>query len=62
MALTTASNMYIGYAKAAEVVERAVREQETIIEVVRDERLLTEARIVEILDPVRLTEPGLPGR
>ncbi len=61
MALATALNMYIGYARAAEVVKRALREQKTIIDVVREEKLLTEAQIDEILDPVKLTEPGLPG-
>jgi aspartate ammonia-lyase len=62
MALATALNTYVGYARAAEVVKRAIREKKTIIEVVRDERLLTDAQIAQILDPVKLTEPGLPGR
>ncbi len=62
MALATALNTYVGYARAAEVVKRALREQKTIIDVVREEKLLTEEQIVQILDPVKLTEPGLPGR
>jgi len=62
MALATALNTYVGYARAAEVVKRALREQKTIIDVVRDEKLLTEAQIAQILDPIKLTEPGLPGR
>ncbi len=62
MALATALNTYVGYARAAEVVKRALREQKTIIEVVREEKLLTEDQIAQILDPVKLTEPGLPGR
>jgi aspartate ammonia-lyase len=62
MALATALNTYVGYARAAEVVKRALREQKTIIEVVREEKLLTEAEIAKILDPIKLTEPGLPGR
>jgi aspartate ammonia-lyase len=62
MALATALNTYVGYARAAEVVKRALREQKTIIDVVRDERLLTEDQIAQILDPIKLTEPGLPGR
>jgi aspartate ammonia-lyase len=62
MALATALNTYIGYARAAEVVKRALREQKTIIDVVREEKLLTEEQIAQILDPVKLTEPGLPGR
>jgi len=62
MALATALNIYVGYARAAEVVKRALREQKTIIEVVRDEKLLSEEQIGQILDPLKLTEPGLPGR
>ncbi|MBZ0169242.1 aspartate ammonia-lyase [Candidatus Methylomirabilis lanthanidiphila] len=62
MALAAALNISLGYARAAEVVKRAVRERKTIIEVVRDEKLLTEAQIAQILDPVKLTEPGLPGK
>ena len=61
MALATALNTYVGYARAAEVVKRALREQKTIIDVVREEKLLTETQIAQILDPVKLTEPGLPG-
>jgi len=62
MALATALNTYVGYARAAEVVKRALREQKTIIDVVRAEKLLTEDQIAQILDPIKLTEPGLPGR
>ena len=62
MALATALNTYVGYARAAEVVKRALREQKTIIDVVREEKLLTEDQIAQILDPIKLTEPGLPGR
>jgi aspartate ammonia-lyase len=62
MALATALNTYVGYARAAEVVKRALREQKTIIDVVREEKLLTETQIAQILDPLKLTEPGLPGR
>ncbi|MDE2059317.1 MAG: aspartate ammonia-lyase, partial [candidate division NC10 bacterium] len=62
MALATALNTYIGYARAAEVVKRAGREQKRIIDVVREGKLLTEAQIAQILTPVKLTEPGLPGK
>jgi aspartate ammonia-lyase len=62
MALATALNVLVGYARAAEVVKRAIREQKTIIDIVREEKLLTEAQIAEILNPVKLTEPGLPGK
>lgn len=62
MALAAALNTHIGYAKAVEVVKHAVREQKTIIDVVREGKLLTEAQIAQILAPAKLTEPGLPGK
>ncbi len=62
MALATALNVLVGYARAAEVVKRAIREQKTIVDIVREGKLLTEAQIAEILNPVKLTEPGLPGK
>jgi aspartate ammonia-lyase len=52
----------VGYTRPAGMVKRALREQKTIIDVVREEKLLTEEQIAQILDPVELTEPGLPGR
>src|SRR5574337_872767 len=61
-ALGAALNMSIGYARAAEVVKRALRERKTSIDVVREEKLLTEAQIAQILAPAKLTEPGLPGK
>ncbi|PWB48433.1 MAG: aspartate ammonia-lyase [Candidatus Methylomirabilota bacterium] len=62
MALAAALNISLGYARAAEVVRRAVRDRKSIIDVVREESLLTEAQIAQILEPMNLTEPGLPGR
>jgi aspartate ammonia-lyase len=62
MALAAALNMFIGYARAVKVVNRALREQKTIVDVVREDKLLSEAQIAQILAPVKLTEPGLPGK
>src|SRR5574337_1174731 len=61
MALAAALNTSLGYARAAEVVKRAVRERKTIIDVVREEQLLSETQIAQILNPMTLTEPGLPS-
>ena len=60
--LATALNSYIGYARAAEVVKKALREKKSIPQVVREEKLLTEDQIRSVLDPTSLTEPGLPGK
>jgi len=62
MALAAALNISLGYARAADVVKRAMRERKTIIDVVREEHLLTETQVAQILDPMKLTEPGLPGQ
>lgn len=60
--LATALNAHIGYQKASEVVKKALAEQKTIPEVVREMGLLDEATLKEALDPAKLTEPGIPGR
>ena len=59
--LATALNSYIGYARAAEVVKKALKEKKSIPQIVREEKLLTEDQIKKVLDPRPLTEPGLPG-
>ena len=58
VALATALNPYIGYAKAAEIVKESVASGESIISLVRKKKLLSEEDISRILDPVRMTEPG----
>jgi aspartate ammonia-lyase len=60
VSLATALNPYIGYAKAAEIVKESVATGKSIIEIARSRKLLTEAEIAEILDPVRMTEPQYP--
>lgn len=60
--MATALNSYIGYARAAEVVKKALKEKKTIPQIVREEKLLSEEQIKKVLDPKSLTEPGLPGK
>ncbi len=57
--LATALNPYVGYATAAEIVKQALRENRSIIDVVRERGLLTEEQIRELLDPYKMTEPNL---
>jgi aspartate ammonia-lyase len=57
VALATALNPYIGYAKAAELVKESVATGESILALARKKKLLSEAEIEEILDPAKLTEP-----
>jgi aspartate ammonia-lyase len=60
VSLATALNPYIGYAKAAEIVKESIATGESIISIARKKKLLSEAEIAEILDPVRMTEPEPP--
>jgi aspartate ammonia-lyase len=55
MALATALNPYIGYAKASDVAKEAVRTGKTIPRIVRERGLLEESQIKEVLDPRRMT-------
>ena len=60
VSLATALNPYIGYAKAAEVVKESIASGRSIIDVAREQNLLTEQQIAEILDPANMTEPRRP--
>ncbi len=57
--LGTALNPIIGYDKAAEVVKKALAEGRTVKEVVVEMGLLSPEEAEKVLDPRRLTEPGL---
>ncbi|NPA26160.1 MAG: class II fumarate hydratase [Chloroflexi bacterium] len=60
--LGTALNPIIGYDKAAEVVKKALKEGKTVKEVVIEMGLLTPEEAEKVLDPRKLTEPGLRKR
>ena len=58
--IATALNPVIGYSRAAEVVKKSLKTGKTIPEVCLEDKVLTEKELNEILDPHRMTEPGLP--
>ncbi len=60
--LATALNTYIGYQEASRVVKKSLKEGMSIPEIVLDEKLMDEATLNQILDPIKLTEPGIPGK
>jgi aspartate ammonia-lyase len=62
LGLATALNAYIGYAQAAEVAKEAERSGKTVVQVIRDKKLMNEDQIRKIMDPVKMTEPGIPGK
>jgi aspartate ammonia-lyase len=57
IALATALNPYIGYAKAAALVKESIASGQSIVALAREKKLLTEEQIAEILDPKSMTEP-----
>ncbi len=60
--LATALNPYIGYAAAAKVAQEAMARNVPLPQVVRERGLLSEEQLAEVLDPLAMTEPGIPGR
>jgi aspartate ammonia-lyase len=58
--IATALNPVIGYSRAAEVVKKSLKTGKTIPEVCLEDKVLSEKELKEILDPHRMTEPGLP--
>ena len=58
--LATAFVPFIGYDEAAEMAKEALRSGRTIRELAL-ERGFSEEELVRIIDPAKLTEPGLEG-
>ncbi len=56
--IVTALNPIIGYAKGAELAKESLRSKKSVIELVREEKLLTEDQIKSLLDPMKLTVPN----
>jgi aspartate ammonia-lyase len=53
--IVTALNPIIGYDKATELANEAYKSGKGILEIVREQHVLTEEQIKELLDPVKLT-------
>ncbi len=60
--LATALNAYIGYSAAAKVAQENSRTGKPIREIVLANGFLTAEELDRILDPVAMTEPGVPGK
>jgi len=58
IAVATALNPYIGYAKAAEVAKEAAKTGKTVVEIVRDKKLLPEDQIAKVFSPQAMTNPA----
>ena len=55
--IAAALNPYIGYEKASDVFKESVRCGKTVMDIVREKKILTEEQIKNILNPKYLTEP-----
>jgi aspartate ammonia-lyase len=53
--IVTALNPILGYKKATELANEAYKSGKGILEIIREKKILTEAQIKELLDPVKLT-------
>ena len=53
--IATALNPIIGYDKATELANEAYTSGKGILEIIREQHVLTEEQIKELLDPVKLT-------
>ncbi|MBF6612256.1 MAG: aspartate ammonia-lyase [Chloroflexi bacterium] len=60
--LATALNPYIGYSAAAKVAQENVRTGKPMRQIVLEMGLLSADQLDNILDPVAMTEPGIPGK
>jgi len=60
LALATALNPLLGYAKSAEVVKEALKSGKAIVDVIKEKNLLSPQALARVLDLHRMTEPGIP--
>ena len=60
--IITAICPHVGYQKAADIAKRAMKSGDSVRELILKEKLLTEAELDEILNPVQMTEPGISGK
>lgn len=55
--IVTALNPVIGYTKAGELAKESIKSKKTVIELVKEQKLLTDKQIKDLLDPKKLTVP-----
>ena len=60
LAMCTALAPEIGYEAAAKLAKEAFRTGKTVRQVAKEQKVLAEKRLDELLDPWRMTEPGGP--
>jgi len=61
LGMATALSAYMGYAGASEIAKESLRSGKPLVDLIREKKLFTEKQIEEILNPMKMTEPGIPG-
>jgi len=61
LAMVTALAPAIGYEKAAKLAQRPMVSGQTIRELAQQEKVLGDNELAKILDPWRMTQPGIKG-
>jgi fumarate hydratase, class II len=61
LAMVTSLVPIIGYDRAAEIAKESAKTGKTVREICREKRVLPEAELVRVLDPVEMTKPGGDG-
>jgi fumarate hydratase class II len=62
LAMVTSLAPVIGYDAAAKIAKESFTTGKTVREVTRDQKVLPEEKLKKILDPWRMTEPGIPEK
>jgi fumarate hydratase class II len=57
LSMATSLNPCVGYEKSAAIVKEAYKTGKTIREIAQEQQILSEAELIEALDPMRMTEP-----
>jgi aspartate ammonia-lyase len=60
--IITAICPHVGYQKAAEIAKAAIKSGESVRKITVEQGILKESELDEILDPIAMTEPGIPGK
>ena len=59
--IVTALCPYIGYERAADLAKRALHENTSIRKLILDEKIMTQEELDRVLNPVKMTSPGIQG-
>ena len=53
---------HLGYQKAADIAKKAIKTGESVRRLILKEKLMDDDELNRILDPIHMTEPGIPEK